>query len=67
MVEALARAEGFDVVGVTTPDAIPKAAPRLKAAIEAGHHGTMEWLASIAASSTRSSVEAVSITAMRAG
>jgi epoxyqueuosine reductase len=46
LVETLARAEGFDVVGVTTPDAVPEAAPRLKAAIEAGHHGTMEWLAS---------------------
>ena len=25
-----ARAEGFDLVGVTRPDAIPEAAPRLK-------------------------------------
>jgi len=30
---------------VTTPDAIPGAAGRLKEAIAAGHHGTMGWLA----------------------
>ena len=48
LVEALARAEGFDAIGVTTPDAIPEAAPRLRAAIEAGHHGTMDWLAETA-------------------
>jgi epoxyqueuosine reductase len=47
-VETLARAEGFDAIGVTTPESIPQAAPRLKAAIEAGHHGTMEWLAATA-------------------
>jgi epoxyqueuosine reductase len=44
----LARAEGFDVVGVTAPDAIPSAAARLKAAIEEGHHATMGWLAETA-------------------
>ena len=48
MLDTLAQAEGFDVVGVTTPDGIPDAAPRLKQAIEAGHHGTMEWLAQTA-------------------
>ncbi|MDQ3560470.1 MAG: DUF1730 domain-containing protein, partial [Pseudomonadota bacterium] len=35
-------------MGVTTPDAIPQAAPRLHAAIEAGHHGAMGWLADTA-------------------
>ena len=30
------------------PDAIPEAAARLKAAIAAGHHGTMAWLADTA-------------------
>jgi epoxyqueuosine reductase len=44
----LARAEGFDAIGITTPDAIPEAAGRLKAAIAAGHHGTMGWLADTA-------------------
>ncbi len=48
LIEELARAEGFDAVGVTTPDAIPQAAPRLHAAIEAGHHGTMDWLSETA-------------------
>jgi epoxyqueuosine reductase len=48
LVEELARAEGFDAVGVTRPDAIPQAAPRLQQAIEAGHHGTMGWLAETA-------------------
>jgi epoxyqueuosine reductase len=33
---------------VARPDAVPDAAPRLKAAIEAGHHGTMHWLANTA-------------------
>jgi epoxyqueuosine reductase len=48
LVEELARAEGFDAVGVTRPDAIPQAAPRLQQAIEAGHHASMEWLAETA-------------------
>jgi len=33
---------------VTAPDAIPEAAPRLQAALAAGHHGTMDWLAETA-------------------
>jgi epoxyqueuosine reductase len=33
---------------VTTPDAIPEAAGRLKQAIAEGHHGTMGWLADTA-------------------
>ena len=39
------RAEGFDVVRVTAPDAIPNAPSRLRAFIENGRHGTMDWLA----------------------
>jgi epoxyqueuosine reductase len=41
----MARAEGFDAIGVVAPDAIPLAAARLQAALKAGHHGTMAWLA----------------------
>ncbi len=39
-----ARAEGFDAVGITTPDAIPEAAPRLAQFLAEGQHGTMDWL-----------------------
>ena len=45
----LALSEGFDVLRVTTPDAIPLAASRLQAAIDAGHHGAMAWLSDTAA------------------
>jgi epoxyqueuosine reductase len=45
----LARQEGFDAVGITTPDAIPKAAGRLAAAVAAGHHAGMTWLSETAA------------------
>ena len=48
LIEDLARAEGFDTIGVTTPDAIPKAAERLATAIGDGHHATMAWLADTA-------------------
>ena len=40
-----ARAEGFDAVGVTTPDAIPEAAGRLAQFLAEGQHGTMAWMA----------------------
>ncbi len=43
--EAQARAEGFAALGVCAPDAIPEAAGRLRAFLEAGHHGQMGWLA----------------------
>jgi epoxyqueuosine reductase len=33
---------------VTRPDAVPETAERLKAAIAAGHHATMGWLADTA-------------------
>ena len=39
-----ARAEGVDLVGITRPDAIPEAAPRLRQFIADGQHGTMAWL-----------------------
>ncbi len=39
-----ARAEGFDLIGVTRPDAIPEAAPRLRKFLAEGLHGTMGWL-----------------------
>ncbi len=43
---AAAHAQGFDVVGVTRPDAIPQAAARLHEFLAAGAHGEMAWLAS---------------------
>jgi len=42
---ARARALGFAALGVTRPDAIPQAAGRLAAFLEAGHHGQMGWMA----------------------
>ncbi len=36
---------GFDAVAVTRPDAIAEAGSRLGAFVEAGRHGTMEWMA----------------------
>jgi epoxyqueuosine reductase len=48
LIDQLAGAEGFDAIGVTTPDAIPEASARLTQAIDEGHHGTMEWLADTA-------------------
>jgi epoxyqueuosine reductase len=36
---------GFDAIGITRPDAIPQAAGRLRAFLEAGAHGDMAWLA----------------------
>jgi epoxyqueuosine reductase len=43
-----ARAEGFDVVRIASPDSIPNAAARLKKFLADGHHGTMDWLAATA-------------------
>ena len=40
----VAHEAGFARVGITTPDAIPEAAGRLRAFLEAGHHGQMTWL-----------------------
>ena len=54
---AHALASGFDAFGITTPDAIPLAAPRLAAFLDAGHHGDMTWLQTHAA--RRASPEAL--------
>ncbi|MBO1906633.1 tRNA epoxyqueuosine(34) reductase QueG [Microvirga sp. 3-52] len=43
-----AKTLGFDTIRVARPDAIPLAPERLKAWLEAGHHGTMEWMAETA-------------------
>ncbi|MCC6982193.1 MAG: tRNA epoxyqueuosine(34) reductase QueG [Bauldia sp.] len=43
-----AKAEGFDIVRVTAPDATADAAPHLAEFIAAGRHGTMDWLAETA-------------------
>jgi epoxyqueuosine reductase len=40
-----ARAEGFDAFGVTRPDAIPRAAARLRSFLAEGAHGDMDWMA----------------------
>ena len=37
--------EGFSKVGVCVPDAVPEAAGRLRAFLEAGHQGQMAWMA----------------------
>jgi len=34
----------FDFVGITKPEAIRHAAPRLEAAIKAGYHGSLGWM-----------------------
>ena len=41
-----ARDLGFDAAGITRPDAIPLAAGRLDGFVDAGWHGSMDWLAS---------------------
>ncbi len=42
---AEARAAGFASTRVTTPDAVPEAAGRLRAFLAAGRHGQMGWMA----------------------
>jgi epoxyqueuosine reductase len=42
---AEAKTLGFDCLGVTAPDAIPKALGRLEQFLAEGGHGTMDWLA----------------------
>ena len=42
---AQAGAEGFSKCRVTRPDAIPEAAGRLRAFVNAGRHGQMGWMA----------------------
>src|SRR5262245_40792046 len=48
-----AHAEGFDVVRVTSPDATPETAERLRQFLADGHHGDMDWLATTAARRAR--------------
>jgi epoxyqueuosine reductase len=43
-----ARARGFDVVGVTRPDAVPLAKHRLAEFLAGGSHGDMDWMATTA-------------------
>ncbi|WP_374370854.1 tRNA epoxyqueuosine(34) reductase QueG [Tabrizicola sp.] len=42
---ARALEEGFVKVGLCRPDAVPEAAERLRAYLEAGRHGQMGWMA----------------------
>ena len=42
---ARALAEGFSKLGICAPDAAPETATRLRAFLEAGHHGQMAWMA----------------------
>lgn len=42
---AQALAEGFSAMGVCRPDAVPQAAGRLRAFLDAGRHGQMGWMA----------------------
>jgi len=44
-VKAEAQALGFDLCRITRPDSIPEAKERLGQFIDAGRHGTMEWMA----------------------
>jgi epoxyqueuosine reductase len=41
----MARTHGFDAFGVTRPDVIAGAGPRLRAFLDAGSHGDMDWMA----------------------
>lgn len=43
--QAQAQAEGFSRMGICRPDATPQTARRLRAFLEAGHHGQMGWMA----------------------
>src|SRR5262245_16329738 len=44
-----ARAEGFDTIGFTRPDAVPEAKARLERFLAEGAHGDMVWLEANAA------------------
>ena len=45
--QVIARAldEGFVMARVCRPDAVPDAAARLEAFVDAGYHGQMGWMA----------------------
>jgi epoxyqueuosine reductase len=42
-------AEGFDIVRIASPDAVPETAERLRQFLADGYHGDMAWLATTAA------------------
>ena len=42
---AQALSMGFSALGICAPDAIPQAAPRLRAFLDAEYHGQMQWMA----------------------
>jgi epoxyqueuosine reductase len=44
-----ANALGFNVIGITWPDAVPEAKPRLQRFLAEGLHGDMSWLETTAA------------------
>ena len=44
-----ARALGFDAIGITRPDAVPEAKPRLERFLAEGAHGDMTWMETTAA------------------
>ncbi|MBY2965574.1 tRNA epoxyqueuosine(34) reductase QueG [Rhizobium leguminosarum] len=44
-VRAESAAKGFDLCRITRPDTIPQAKERLGQFIDAGRHGTMDWMA----------------------
>ncbi len=48
LIDREAKKAGFDLVAVTTPDAIPEAPARLGQFVAEGLHGSMEWLAETA-------------------
>ena len=45
ILRAKALSMGFSAFGVCAPDAMPEAAPRLHAFLDAGYHGQMQWMA----------------------
>ncbi len=47
-IAARALALGFDACRITTADAIPQAAPRLRQFLDDGHHASMAWMAETA-------------------
>ncbi|MFN7052341.1 MAG: QueG-associated DUF1730 domain-containing protein, partial [Gemmobacter sp.] len=42
---ARSQEEGFSGMGICAPDATPETAGRLRAFLQAGHHGQMGWMA----------------------
>ena len=48
-IRADALAHGFDAVGIAPAEAAPETATRLRQYLDAGRHGTMDWMAETAA------------------